>query len=136
MRLCQERRFKNVEIDLRRGKVILIMIICSILILDATITALATIKFGLHRLSHGIMRFVVTAIFMYHIYRGKRWAKNLFVGLLICAIIVTLIRLDMALLLNPLILLFLAVCSVSAFLLMFSKEIRYFLEEKSYEKQS
>ncbi|MCT4621582.1 MAG: hypothetical protein N4A62_19615 [Marinisporobacter sp.] len=124
------------EINLKRGKLILVMIICSILLLDATTTALVTIKFGLHRLSHGIMRFIVTAIFMYFIYKGKRWAKNLFVGLLIYAIIVTLIRYDMTLLLNPLMLLFLAVCSVSAFSLIFSKEIRFFLEEKSYERQS
>ncbi|PAB60988.1 hypothetical protein [Anaeromicrobium sediminis] len=119
------------EPNVKRGKIILISIICASLLLDATMTALVTFKFGLHRLPHGIIRFLVTSTFMYYIYTGKRWVKNLFAGLLIYSVISILLSYNTSLLLHPLMLLLLIVHSVSATLLIFSKDVRSYLDEKA-----
>jgi len=117
----------------KRGKIIILIIICTMLLLDATSTALVTFKFGLYKLPHGIIRFLVTSTFTYYIYKGKRWAKNLFVGTLLAAVLSLLMNSDKSILLNPFIIFMLSVFSISGILLMFSKDVRYHFEDKAYE---
>ena len=121
----------STDINIKKGRTILLIIICSILLFDGVLTALTTHEFGLQRLSHGILRFLVTATFMYFIYKGKRRIKNIFVGLLLFAIITTLTTCDMSILSNPLMLLLLFVYATSAILLMFSKSVKCFFEVAS-----
>lgn len=115
--------------NVRRGKTILLVIICAMLLLDAIITTLVTAKFGLQRLPQGIVRFVVTATLMYFVYKGKRMVKNVIVGLLLYSIYSTIKTSNSELISNPLIIILLIVYSVSAVLLVFQKDVRCIFEE-------
>lgn len=117
--------------SIRRGRRILLVIICAILLLDAVITTLATAKFGVQRLPQGIVRFLVTATLMYFLYKGKRMVRNVFVCLLLYSIYTTLQTSNLELIANPLIIILLVVYSVSAVLLMFQRDVRGIFEENA-----
>lgn len=113
----------------KRGKTILLIIICIMLLLDVSTTALVTYKFGLNRLPSGIMRFFITSIFMYFIYNGSRLVKNLFVGLLLASVVGTIMSFGMSVFLTPALLLLLIIFIVSGVLLMFSRDVRCLFED-------
>jgi hypothetical protein len=114
----------KVETNIKRGKIILLIIIIAILLLDAITTTLVTIRFGVNRLPSGIIRLLITATFMYYIYKGNRWLKNIFVGLLVFGIVSSVMIYNLSILFNPLMLLLLSIYSISAGVLIFSKDVK------------
>jgi hypothetical protein len=122
----------------RAGRQMLVAVIAGVLGFSVTSIVLFNIAVGSHELPTQIIRFSLTCVLCFFLYRGHQWARWVVAVLLIVAalgVLPTLKLLGVNVTLHPLIVLMIAFYLSAAGLLLFSSKIKSFLAEQKARRK-